>query len=277
MASANQARARSRKASTSSTAAYGGSGTVPAGLLVSQTSPGGAVTSYEYDTNGDLAQVTQPDGARTVYAYDGLGRALTATTYSDTFPSGLTTTYSWNAANQPLTVAYPAVANRVASVTHTLQDAYSYDGDGNLLSEVQSDLTGNDPTRTTTWTYNDDGEVSSVTGPAGATSGGSAQSEGASSANPAGTTTGYTYNASGNIASMVDGDGNIYNYSYNEYNDVTQVSLHTGSTSQSSPSPACAPGASTPTTSSTCPAARRSSGAASTAGTSTTARPTTRS
>jgi RHS repeat-associated protein len=228
--------------STSSTTAYGGSGTVPAGLLVSQTSQGGGVTSYEYDGNGDLAQVTQPDGARTVYAYDGLGRALTATTYSDTYPSGLTTTYSWNNANQPLTVTAPALTNKVTGASHILQDAYTYDVDGNLLSEVQSDLTGSDATRTTTWTYNDDGEVSSVTGPAGATSGGSAQSEGASSANPEGTTTGYTYDASGNIATMVDGDGNVYNYSYNEYNEVTQVSLHTGSTSQSSPSPACAAG-----------------------------------
>src|SRR6202044_631463 len=123
--------------------------------------------------------------------YDGLGRALTATTYSDTYPGGLATSYSWTAANQPLTVTYPGVANQVTGVTHTLQDAYTYDPDGNMLSQAQSDLSGGDPTRTTTWTYNDDGEVASVTGPAGATSGGSAQSDGAASANPAGTTTGY--------------------------------------------------------------------------------------
>jgi RHS repeat-associated protein len=228
--------------STSSTAAYGGTGTVPAGLEVSATSPDGGVTSYEYYPDGDLAQVTQPDGAQTVYTYDLIGRPLTATTYSDTYPSGLTTSYSWTPDGQPLTVTYPGVENQVTSVTHTLQDAYSYDQDGNLLTETQSDLTGGDATRTTTWTYNDYGQVASVSGPAGATSGGSSQSGGASSANPDGTTTGYTYDAMGNVATMVDGDGNQYDYSYNEYNEVTQVSLHTGSTSQSSPSPACAAG-----------------------------------
>ncbi len=228
--------------STSATAAYGGSGTVPAGLLVSATAPGGAVTSYSYDTDGDLAQVTQPAGARTVYAYDGLGRALTATTYSNTYPSGLATTYSYNAQNQPLTVTYPGVTSQVTDVMHTLQDTYAYDPDGNLLSQTQSDLTGGDPARTTTYTYNDDGEVASVTTPGGATSGGSAPPQGASSANPAGATTGYTYNDSGQVAAMVDPDGNEYDYAYNEYGEVTQVNLQANSTTQSSPASTCGPG-----------------------------------
>ena len=126
---------------------------------MSQTTPGGAVTSYSYYSDGDLAQVTQPAGAKTVYTYDGLGRALTATTYSDTYRSGLTTTYSYTADNRPLTVTYPGVANEVTGVTHTLQDAYAYDPDGNLLSLTQTDLTGGDPSRTTSYTCNDFGEV----------------------------------------------------------------------------------------------------------------------
>jgi RHS repeat-associated protein len=228
--------------STSSTAAYGGSGTIPAGLLVSATTPGGAVTSYSYYSDGDLAQVTQPGGARTVYTYDGLGRALTATTYSDTYPSGLTTSYTYNDSNQPLTVTYPRVVNQVTGVTHTLQDAYAYDPDGNVLSLTQSDLTGGDPTRTTTYTYNDFGELASVTGPGGATgTSGTAPSQGAPTANPEGTTTGYTYNSSGQVATMVDADGNEYDYSYNEYGEKTQITLQYNST-QSSPAPACPAG-----------------------------------
>src|SRR5450756_2914819 len=54
--------------------AYGGSGTVPADLLLSVTTPGGAVTKYQYYSNGDLAQVTEPSGRSTVYTYDGVGR-----------------------------------------------------------------------------------------------------------------------------------------------------------------------------------------------------------
>jgi RHS repeat-associated protein len=229
--------------STSSTAAYGGSGTIPAGLLVSTTTPGGAVTSYSYYSDGDLAQVTTPAGARTVYTYDGLGRALTATTYSNTYPSGLTTSYTYNDSNQLLTVTDPGVVNQVTGVTHTLQDAYTYDPDGHALSETQTDLTGGDPTRTATYTYNDFGELASVTGPAGATgTSGTAPAQGAPTANPQGTTTGYTYNSSGQVATMVDADGNEYDYAYNEYGETTQVALQYNSTTQTSPEPACPAG-----------------------------------
>jgi RHS repeat-associated protein len=220
--------------STSSTSAYGG-GTTPPGLLLSSTTPGGAVTRYAYYSDGDLAQVTQPAGASTVYTYDGLGRALTATTTSDTYPGGLTTSYTWTPDNQPLTVTYPGVMNAVTGVTHTLQDSYAYDADGNLLSLTQSDLTGGDAARVTSYTYNDHGEVASVTQPGGATSGSGTQSQGASSPNPAGATTGYSYNDSGLVATMTDPDGNEYDYTYNEYGELTQTTLTVNSTNESVP------------------------------------------
>ena len=220
--------------STSSTAAYGG-GTTPAGLLLSTTTPGGAVTSDSYYSDGDLAQVTQPSGAKTGYTYDGLGRAQTATTTSNTYPAGLTTDYSWTPDNQPLTVTDPAAVNNVTGVTHTLQDAYAYDADGNLLSLTQSDPTGGDPARVTSYTYNDHGEAASVTQPGGATSGGTAPSQGAPSADPQGATTGYSYNDSGLVSTMTDPNGNEYDYTYNEYGDLTQTTLTTNSTSQSLP------------------------------------------
>jgi RHS repeat-associated protein len=220
--------------STSSTPGYGG-GSTPAGLMLSQTTPGGAVTSYSYYSDGDLAQVTQPAGAKTVYTYDGLGRALTSHTTSDTYPSGLTTKYSWTPGNQPLTVTYPGVANHATGVTHTRQDSYAYNADGNLLSLAQSDPTGEDATRTTGYTYNDHGEVASVTQPGGAATGGSAPSQGASSANPAGATTGYSYNDSGLVTAMTDPNGSEYDYTYNEYGDLTQTTLNVNSTTQAVP------------------------------------------
>ena len=98
--------------STSSTPAYGGSGTIPPGLLVSETTPGGAVTSYSYYADGDLAQVTQPDGAATVYTYDAMGRS---------------TTYFYDADEELI-----ATQNLTTAGTGR-QTAYSYDGAGNLI------------------------------------------------------------------------------------------------------------------------------------------------
>ena len=113
----------------------------------------------------------------------------------------------------------------MTSATHTLQDSYTYDADGNVLTSVQSDLTGGDPSRTTTYTYNDHDEVATVTQPGGATTGGTAQSDGAPSANPDGATTGYTYDAFGNVTQVTDPNGNEYQYTYNEYSELTQETL----------------------------------------------------
>ena len=63
------------------------SGTAPSGLPLTETSPGGAQTSYEYYSDGDVYQVTNPDGMRTTYAYDGLGRETSKTVYSSTYPA----------------------------------------------------------------------------------------------------------------------------------------------------------------------------------------------
>jgi RHS repeat-associated protein len=214
-------------------------GTIPAGLLLSKTTPGGAKTSYSYYSDGDRAQVTEPSGRYTDYTYDGLGRLLTSTVYTSTFPSGETTTYSYTPTGQPLTVTYPAVKNPVTNVTHQLEDSYTYDADNNTLTKTESDLTGGDASRTTTYTYNDHNEVATVTQPAGATSGGSSQSGGAPSPDPDGATTGYDYDAFGNVTQVTDPNGNQYRYTYNEYNKKIQEILYTSSTNAASSAATC--------------------------------------
>jgi RHS repeat-associated protein len=224
--------------SSGSEPGYSG-GTVPAGLILSATTPGGAATSYQYYSDGDLAKATEPSGRYTVYTYDGLGRATTGTVYTTAFPSGLATSYTYTAMNQPDTITYPGVANTVTGATHTPRDSYAYDVDGNLLNLTQADTTGGDPSRVTSYTYDDHGQIATVTEPAGATTGGSSQSQGASSANPQGATTGYAYDTSGDVTSRTDPNGNVYRYSYNEYSEVTSQTLYTPSTSQSSPVAGC--------------------------------------
>jgi YD repeat-containing protein len=77
-------------------AAATGGGTEPAGLVASITAPGGGVTSYRYDSGGDVMQVTNPLGLVTRYTYDNLGRQLAQTQISDTYPAGLTTSYTYD-------------------------------------------------------------------------------------------------------------------------------------------------------------------------------------
>jgi YD repeat-containing protein len=228
--------------STGTEAGFAG-GNIPVGLLLTSKTPGGAVTSYSYYSNGDLAQVTEPSGRRTVYTYDGLGRALTSTVFTSTAPSaGEKTTYTYDSLGNQQTVLFPAVTNAVTGVTHQLLDTYAYDPDGNPVTLTQSDAGGSaqpDPSRTTTYTYNDHDEVSAVTQPVGATTGGTAQADGAPSASPQGATTGYSYDGYGSITQVTDPNGNQFRYSYNEYREPTQETLYTASANEASSTATC--------------------------------------
>ncbi|ELS55655.1 LamG-like jellyroll fold domain-containing protein [Streptomyces viridochromogenes] len=148
---------------TAGTEAAVGGGTTPAGLVLTETTPGGAKTSYRYYSNGDLAEVTSPSGLVTKYTYDGLGRKASETQVSDTFPNGVTTTYGYDKASHVVTETGAAVKNEITGTTHTAKITRGYDEDGNLLSEEKTDLSGGDTARTTTYHYNAYGLNDSVT------------------------------------------------------------------------------------------------------------------
>jgi RHS repeat-associated protein len=188
------------------------SGTTPAGLPLTQTSPGGAVTSWEYYSDGDVYQVTDPDGLTTAYTYDGLGRVLTKTVTSDSYPSGLTTTYAYDAMGDVVTETDPPVTDSVTSATHTAQITTAYDDDGDMTSQTVADLTGGDASRQVLRTYNDHDQLASSTDAA-----------------PARTT--YTYDAYGNLASETDAMGDVTSYTYDPDGDLLTTTLdnYTGS------------------------------------------------
>ena len=217
---------------------------IPPGLLVSETTPGGGVTTNYYASNGDLMEVKEPSGRYTIYSYDLLGRVLTSTVYTSTDPGGAETQYTYDALGDQLTVTSPPVTNTVDNppVTHQLEDTYAYDADGNKVSLTQSDIAGGaqaDPTRTTTWTYNNYDQVASETQPGGATTGGTAQSQGAASANPQGATTGYEYDGFGNVSQVTDPNSNQYRFTYNEYQEQTSETLYTASQNESTSVATC--------------------------------------
>ena len=204
---------------TSGTSAGGYQGAVPPkGLPYQVTTPGGAVTTTLYYADGDVAQVTTPDGQRTVYSYDGLGRKASQVVYSDTYPGGLTTTYAYDVNGNLATQASPAVTDRVTGAVHTAQTTTVYNPDGDVTAQTVTDLTGGDSPRAATRTYNGYDQLVSQTDPAGAK-------------------TTYTYDSFGNRASQTDPDGNLTQFTYDGDGHLLTTTLanYTGSPPGSQP------------------------------------------
>lgn len=193
---------------TAGTEAAVGGGVQPAGLVASVTTPGGGVTRYAYDSSGDLMRITDPLGLVTTYTYDNLGRELTQTQSSDSYPAGLTTSYAYDDLDRMVTVTAPPVTDRVTGAVHTKVTSYTYDADADVLTTAVSDTTGGDPARTTTDAYNSHGELASTTDPLGNATSYTYDAIGdqLTDTNAAGVTTAYTYDAAGNLlTTTVDG------------------------------------------------------------------------
>jgi RHS repeat-associated protein len=196
---------------TSTTGGYNGA-VPPKDLPYQVTSPGGAVTTTLYFADGDVAQVTDPDGQITDYSYDGIGRKTSQIVYSNSFPDGLTTSYVYDKNGQVTQQTDPPVTDGVTGAVHTEQTTTVYDADGNVTSQTVADITGGDASRTTTSTYNSYNELASQT-------------------DPDGNVTTYTYDAYGNKASETDPDGNVTDYTYDGDGDLLTTTLenYTGS------------------------------------------------
>lgn len=121
-----------------------GGGTVPRGLVASQTDARGKVTTFGYDSKGDLRRDQDPAGLVHEYTYDEIGRRLTSKEISDTYPSGLTTTTTYTKLSRVATVTAPGVTNPINSTTRTAVTTNSYDLNGNVTQVVVSDSTGGD-------------------------------------------------------------------------------------------------------------------------------------
>ena len=206
---------------TAGTESAVGGGT-EAGLLKTVTSPDGGVTSYQYDSAGDVAQVTNPLRLVTAYTYDNLGRQLSQTQTSDTYVAGLTTSYTYDGQDQILTETDPPVTDRVTGAVHTEVTSRTYDPDGDVLTTTVSDATGGDAPRTTTDTYDSHGNLASATDPLGNKTSYTYDALGdrVSETNPAGVTTDYTYDAAGNLLTTT-----LVGYTGNPSDPITAENL----------------------------------------------------
>jgi|GEM_PF-882869 len=185
--------------------------------MLTETKPGGGVTTNVYNSTGQVTSQTDPVGRLTTFAYSG------ATT-TVTLPGGSVTTYTFNQ-GQPASIT-TATGTPLAATT-----TYAYDTAGNLVS--QTDPLGH----TTTYTYDDAGnaltttdplgkvttrtfdslrDVTSIQDPLGRTTTMSYNSDGdlTSSETPGGHTTSLGYNTDGTVASSTDARGKTTSYTY---------------------------------------------------------------
>ncbi|WP_326656724.1 LamG-like jellyroll fold domain-containing protein [Streptomyces sp. NBC_00385] len=170
-------------------------GTMPAGLVATQVSPGGSTTRYRYYSNGDTMQVSSPSGLSTSFTYDGLGRKTTDTQFSDTYPNGVTTTFGYDDGSRIVAETGVGVKNEITGTTHTAKVTRVYDEDGNQLSESTEDLTGGDTKRTITHHYDSHGLNDSTT-----------------DAEQNATT--YGHDVLGRVTNSTDSAGNHFTYTY---------------------------------------------------------------
>lgn len=160
-------------------------------------------TTYTYDKDGHLLTETDPLGNcsgcnaaahTTTYTYDAAGNQKTVQD-----ANGHTTTYDYDNANHLIKVtgADPDGNGPLAAPVTT----YTYDDAGNRLTMVdpRGNCSGcNAAQHTTTYTYNQNNQLASVT-------------------TPKGEKTTYFYDANGNLSSVVDPRGNVTGANPNDY------------------------------------------------------------
>ncbi|WP_326829565.1 polymorphic toxin-type HINT domain-containing protein [Streptosporangium sp. NBC_01810] len=183
-----------------------GGGTTPAGLRKSAKDSKDNETTYRYTAAGDLAEQTSPSGLKIQFAHDALGRVTSRTEISQTHPGGVVTTSTYDGLGRVLTHTGAGVKNEITDVTHTRQTRYTYDTDGNKLTETAVDMTGGDPDRKISYTYNSAGRVETVTGPEGAVAS-------------------VTWNTDGTRAGITDEKGTVYTYAYTKRGEPTSTTI----------------------------------------------------
>ncbi len=137
------------------------------GLPTKVVSPGGAVDITEYNAAGDVVRTVDPLGKVITYAYDGIGRRITETETTSSFPNGMVTRFTYDGAGRLLTQTDPPVTDRVTGAIHTSVTTSVYDADGLETSHTISDTTGGDAPRTVSQGYNALGQKVSETDASG--------------------------------------------------------------------------------------------------------------
>ncbi|WP_234533394.1 LamG-like jellyroll fold domain-containing protein [Streptomyces shenzhenensis] len=168
------------------------------------TSATDSTTTYAYDGDGQLTNVTLPGGVTTSLSYDSVGQ-LKSMSGSGADAATATRSFSYDADGRVLS-ADTAEAGTTGAADHqtATHDAFSYDDRGDLLSTSGS-------AGSSSFTYNDDSQMLSRTDAAGTTS--------------------YGYDTAGRLSSLNDAaTGTQLTYSYDNLNELSSIKY--GSTGQ---------------------------------------------
>ena len=197
------------------------------GNLTSVTDPNNHTWSYTYDADNRLTKVTAPDLSTTTYAYDQVGNLA-----SRTDANGNATLYAYDAANRLITITdalnrtwtlgYDADSNLISiALPSSGTIHYLYDALGRRISATYSD-----GTPAVGWSYDADGNVSSMTDGAGTVTDTYNQLDQLTQTSRGSDTFAYTYDPVGRTASRTYPDGTATSYAYD--NDGNLASATTG-------------------------------------------------
>ncbi len=195
--------------------------TYSGGNLAAITDADGHTTRYSYDSSGRMVTVTAPDGVTYLTnSYDAQGRvvkqvngeghttsisyATGQTSYTDT--TGATTTFTMDSSWRVTKVVTP-LGHTITTGYDNWQTASSTDGDGN----------------TTSYAYDSDGNLTTVTKPSGAQASYAytAQGDLTSTTDADGHTTGYTVDARGHSIAIAGPGGAHWQQSFDAGGDLT--------------------------------------------------------
>lgn len=148
--------------------------------LTGVTDPRHLVTSYSYDGLNDLTRTVSPDSGTTNRTYDSAGNLKTATD-----ARGITASYSYDALNRVTGIAY----------SDGSQIAFQYDQGPNAVGRLSA---MSDPSGSTVWHYDAQGQVSAKTQTVGTLT----------------ETLQYAYDNAGHLAQITYPSGRVVSYSY---------------------------------------------------------------
>jgi RHS repeat-associated protein len=177
--------------------------------LTSTTNPDGNVTTYYYDATGQMVAVTGPSGT------PGTCNPITTSTCADTAyytydNAGQITQIAYTDGTPTVSYTYGTDGERASMTDGTGTTYYTYDSSGRLCRTASS--SGGSCSTSTgtilTYSYDSSSNLACVSYP------NSSGNTCSSSGNPTGVVR-YTYNQTGQLATMTDWAGNTLSFAYN--------------------------------------------------------------